>query len=428
MNIQIILPTRDIEQKINEVLKPVLYQGNVAEYDDVKVVVVKRSAFKVHAQDDGILIIAPIRAELFIGKNAFLSWLPKLSKNIEEIDVDIKVTFEIRPEITPQWQLQTTVKGTYFWENDPVFNIGGVSLPIKGILEVILDAQIKSIKKTIEKLLRDEISIKKYVTLAWNVMQNPIEISEQYDLKVYLQPGKYPVYAAPIKCSEGKIYTTVSVPLYPEAVVGLSPYAEPVMDLPDFIPANQLNPIDELQLSGIIGFRFIENFLKDKVIEQDSFIQKVHIKAVNIHTDKNGLIHFNSHQEVSVQIMGLSLKIPFTGKAIMDIFPDEKEFIRFTPFSFELTKAALPVKFLLNLFKDKIRKIILSQLLKISKEHWANLVALLKDKLSTLHIGDHVILNAEIFEIQLQEIQTEEDTLKAVVNARGSAKIEIGNF
>ncbi len=428
MNIQIILPTQDIENKINSVLKPVLFQGNVAEYEDVRVVVVKRSNFKVLVESDSVLIVAPIRAELFIGKKAFLSWLPGLTKTIEEIDVDIKVTFEIKPEITPQWILHPTVSGTYFWDKEPVFTIAGIPLPIKRILEIVLDSQIKNIKKTIEKFLKEEIEIKKYVKLAWEIMQKPLEVSEEYSLNLYFQPGVKPIYATPIRCSNGKIFTTVSVPLFPEGVVGFPPVHEPFHALPEFTSVNQLNAKDDIQLSGVVSYRFIENFLKNKIIEQDSIIQKVHIQDVSIYADENGLLHFSSHQDVWVKWGFLKLNIPFTGKATADIHPDDTHFIRFTPFIVELVQASPLIRLVFNLVKDNVRKIVLTQMQKMANEHWGNLQNLLKTKLSPLSIGEHVILNVEIFRFELMEIQVLEDSLKAIVHGNASAQINIGNF
>lgn len=428
MNIQIILPTEDIENKINAVLKPVLYQGNVAEYEDVRVVVVKRSNFRVLVESDSVLIIAPIRAELFIGKKAFLSWIPGLTKTIEEIDVDIKVTFEIKPEITPHWILHTAVKGTFFWDKEPVFNIAGIPLPIKSILEIVLESQIKSIKKTIERFLKEEIEIKKYVTLAWDIMQEPLEISEEYSLNLYFQPGANPVYATPIRCGQGRIYTTVSVPLFPEGVIGFPPVHEPFMALPDFTPVSQLNAKEDILLSGLISYRFVEKFLKDKIIEQDSIIRKIHILDVVIYADENGLLHFSSHQDVWIQWGFLKMNIPFTGKATLDIHPDEKQLIRFTPFMIELVESPPLVKFVFNLVKDNIRKLMITQLQKMANEYWISLQNLLKSKLTALHIGQHVILKAEIFRFDLMEVQVLDESLKAIVKGNASAKIEIGNF
>ena len=428
MNIQIVLPTEDIEKKINSILKPILYQGNVAEYDDVRVVVVKRDIFRVKVENDTVIINAPIRAELFIGKKLFHAFIPNLTKNIEEIDVDVRVKYEIKPEVSPQWGLNPVVKGTYSWDKDPSFSIAGIPLPIKAILEIVLDTQVRSIRKTIEKFLRDELNIRQYVQLAWDIMQKPLTISDGYPLHLYFQPSPNPIYATPIRCNDGVIYTTISVPLFPEGVVGFAPHEDPYQELPSFTPVSLLSIQEDIMLAGRVNFRFIEKFLQDKSIEQEGLIQKIHIRTVAINADENGLLHFVSRQTLSIKWGFIAFDIPFTGEVTADMHPDASHLIRFEPVEIELTKAPAWVKFFFNIFKDKIHDLLISQMQSMANAHWNNLQTLLKTKLAALSVGDYVLLNADVFRFNLSEIQVNDDNLKAIVQATASAKITIQNF
>lgn len=428
MNLQLLLPISDIEHKVNDVLKETLYKGDIADYEDITVMVKKRERFRLRSELNTIFIEAPIRAEVSIGSRALLSWFKGIVKSIEDLDVDVTVLLEIIPEINPKWQLIPKIRGRYTWDKEPNFTIAGIPLPIKKMLEVVLESQIKNTIKTIEKYLKEDLRIEQYVKMGWDIMHKPLIISEEYSLDVYFNPSIAPIYASPLRCEKGGIQATVSVPIFPEAVIGASTKTEETIpELPNFEPVKQLPPDKDIHLSAKVFYSFITHFLKGKSFDGAGNIQKITIHDIQFQS-RNTQLFIPLSVEIQGKGLGISLNMPLQCEILARLLPNKEKGVLIILDELKIIEGSTWVKLLYPLQKHNINAKLVETLQQVADTHWQNLQKMLNDSLRQRQLGQYLVLDVAATDFQLTEVQIEDNDLTAVIHANVSPSLKIGNF
>lgn len=428
MNLTLQLPLIDIERRLNDSLAEVLYRGEVADYEDLTVVVKKRSPIRILAENNILKIKAPIRAELFVGPKALLSWFKGLVKSIEEFDVDVSAHFEIQPDVSPNWQLSPKVKGTYKWDNEPKFNLGLVPIPLKPILDMVLDTQIRNTTKTIEKFLKDELNIRQYVQLGWDLMHKTLTIVDSLPLCVYFQPHAQPIYATSLLCEPKQIQACVSVPLYPEATVGLLPLPdEQTPPLPTFETVKSLPPDDDIQLSAKVDFAFVSRMLKDREVHLDGNIQRILVRHATLRGLHNKLFVALA-LEITAKSLGITVNMPMECGIVAVLQSKGKQGVHVHIEKLKLEESSTWLKLIFPFQKNKIRMLVQESIQEQADKYWLELQKMLAENLDQRELGKYVVLDVKAQDYDLKEIQIAEDHMKAVLHANVSPSLKIGNF
>lgn len=428
MNLELFIPIADIEHKVNDVLKETLYKGDVADYEGIEVVVKKRDRFRLRSELNTIFIEAPIRAEVNIGQSALRAWFKGIVKSIEELDVDITVILEIAPDINTKWQITPKIRSRYVWDKEPNFTIAGIPLPIKKILEVVLESQIRNTSKTIEKYIKEDLRVEQYVKMGWDIMHESLAISDDYPIRILFNPAAYPIYATPLRCEKGGISATVSVPVYPEAVIGTTEINNEITPpLPDFEAVKQLPASKEVLLSGKIFYRFIEEFLKEKTFDGDGKIQKIIIHTIRFE-ERGGQLFIPLSLAIKGKGFGISLDMPLECEVKARLLPNKEKGIIIALDDLKIKEGSTWIKLLYPLQKHSITHKLQETLQNLADKYWYELQEMLMNTLRNRNLGKYLVLNVEANTFQLTEVQIEEKYLSAHVTANVSPSLKIGNF
>lgn len=428
MNLTIQIPIIDIERKINKVLPTPLYKGDVADYEDFTIIVQKRGTFRLKAENDTIFVEAPIRAELFIGPKALLSLFAGLVKKIEEIDVDITAIYEIKPDINTKWQLVPKIKGRFMWDKNPVFSLAGLKLPLAHYLDWVIEGQIKSVGKTIEKYLREQLKIEEYVEMAWKIMHEPIEIDPNYALNLYFHPEANHIYATPIACQGGILKAVVSVPLFPEAAIGAPPIITKPPKLPDFEPVAKLPANSDISASATVMYDFVSRFLAGKSFEFEGFLQKIHINAVKV-SEYKGDLQTEIGLALSISVLGFAIKTPLLCEVVADIgVSTPLKNLSFKLLNIRILSGNFLIKWAFYFYEKKIKSLISTTIERLYEKYFPQIKEVIAKNLDARALGKYVFLNGKLKTFDLHETVINEKEIALHVQANANVAITIGNF
>lgn len=428
MNLTIQIPIIDISRKINKVLPSPLYKGDVADYEDFTIVVQKRGDFRLKAENDTIFVEAPIRAELFIGPKALLSLFAGLVKKIEEIDVDITAIYEIKPDVNTKWQLVPKIKGRFLWDKNPVFSLAGLKLPLAQYLDWVIEGQIKSVGKMIEKYLREQLKIEEYVEMAWKIMHEPIEIDPNYALHLYFHPEASHIYATPIACQGGILRAVVSVPLFPEAAIGAPPVRQSIPKLPDFEPVAKLPANSDLSVSATVLYAFVSDFLKNKSFDFDGFLQKIHIYSVKV-SEHNGNLQSEISLALSISLLGFAIKTPLLCEIVADLgVSTPLKNLSVQLLNIRIVSGNFLLKWAFYFYEKKIKSLITTTIERLYEKYFPQIKELIAKNLDARALGKYVFLNGKLKTFDLHETVINENEMALHIQANANVAITIGNF
>lgn len=428
MNLTIKIPIVDIERKINKVLPEPLYKGNVADYEDFTVIVQKRGTFRLKAENDAIFVEAPIRAELFIGPKALLSLFAGLVKKIEEIDVDITVFYEIKPDVNTKWQLVPKIKGHFLWDKTPIFSLAGLKLPLSHYLDWVIESQIKSVGKMIEKYLRDDLKIEDYVKMAWNIIHEPIEIDEKYPLYLYFHPQARNVYATPISCQNGILKAIVSLPLYPEGVIGAKAVNMLAPPLPNFEPVAKLPSLSDVSASATVVYDFIKRFLEGKSFDMEGYLRKINIQSVKIE-EKNGDLVLALGMSLKITIARFSLEMPLSCEvfAELSVSPTPKQ-LSVKLLNMGIISGNALIRMAFYFYENKLKRLISTTLERLFEKYFAQIRDVIAQNLDARPLGKYVFLNGKLKTFTLHETVINENEVELHIESNADISVTIGNF
>jgi hypothetical protein len=86
------------------------------------------------------------------------------------------------------WELLTDISPEYRWDRDPTMKIGPISLPVKGLVEEQLDAQLPALADTLEEMIADTKVLRPLVRKAWRSFLQPRQVTSSPAIAVQFAP------------------------------------------------------------------------------------------------------------------------------------------------------------------------------------------------------------------------------------------------
>lgn len=427
MNLQIQLPIKDIENKVNSALKEVLFEGEIGEEEDIRITVMKRAPLRLRAELDTIFVEAAIKAQVDIGESTLLSWFKGLVRKIEAVEVSITAFFEIKPDVSPQWQLIPKVKGRFVWDKEPNLTLAGIKLPLTSPLQWVIESQIRNVCKIIEKYLKEDLDIAQYVKIGWDIMQKPLEISKENQLWIHFNPSASPIYATPIYSNGGYLTATVSVSLFPIAYVGSMPASEPLMPLPDFEPATKLPTNSDIALSGEVSYAFIKQFLEGKTFTLSGIVHALTIKRLQL-KEKNDQIAAEIDTLITLKWAGIVWDLSAHLTAEGNLSASEDGTLKVAPLLLTFNGGNVILGLLFPLFKTQIQNVLTRTLSSLANTYMLEITRQVDKALDNNQLHTYVGLDGELQKFTFVSAEILPDTARVWVDGHVSVRLEIGNF
>ncbi len=414
INIPVELELDDLEKMINEQVGNLLVsQGDniTGPNDDFDVRIEKSGSIELDVQGSAIQIKVPLH--LFIQKDIGLT--------IVKGDGDLELFFLTDYKITEDWELNTkTSIEKYNWKKKPVVKLGMINIPIETIANKLVERSKETVAREIDKQLQENFALKEYLVPVWKKLQDPIQISEEYDAWLKVIPTKAGI--TPLITSKRKITTTLIVETDTKVILGgFNADTTSLLPLLPFSEVKEANDAYHLRLKAAIPYKAAEQLAKKELIGQtfEDGNRKVTVKDVEIFGQKDKVV-------VNTILSGTyNGSLYLIGKPHYD---SKKEVLELKDLDFELKTSNFLHKSMAWIFQKGLKKKLKESLrmpIGDKKKEWQKAI---EEQITNLDIPSNIKMTADIDELDIQKIFVEEEAVLLLVTSKGKIKLNIENL
>ncbi len=223
VNIPVRLGLRELEKMVNDEFNLVLEQNKSFEQEGYQVEVEKLNDIKISAEYQRIKYLVPLK--LKIQRNMGFATV--------KADAALAMQFFTDFDVQSNWELSTLSSiESYEWLEQPKLRFGGVSIPAQFVGDMVIRQSKAIITKSIDDQIKENLNLRKVIENAWKQLQEPIELSKEYNSWVAIHPQN--ITATTLSTTADAIAFTVSVVSQPNISLGEKPSTTRLTSLPPF--------------------------------------------------------------------------------------------------------------------------------------------------------------------------------------------------
>jgi hypothetical protein len=266
INIPVTIDLRDIEKKINEEYKDLIYSDlsfDNNNQDDLKIKVKKRAKILVGTVNNQVKVIIPLN--IWAEKQVRQTILGKTLKQSAATTFDVTIDYFIDLKIKKDWTLESTTKGTFRWDKKPFISVGGlVDIPLESQIEAPLKQQVDDIAKEIDKAIKEAIDLKAIGKEAWSVAQTPILMDEATSAWLYINPQSISV--TPLELKNNRAVFNLGITTYVNNKLGGSKMEVKPTPLPQLKIVESIPDDFKVVLSAFVQYDDIKQLLGEQLV------------------------------------------------------------------------------------------------------------------------------------------------------------------
>jgi hypothetical protein len=332
----------------------------------------------------------------------------------KELNAEIALKFKTAFYLNKDWSITTfTSTDGYEWISAPVIKIGPIDVPITAIANTILNKNKSTISNEIDKAIKQNLSLRKYIQDIWVNLQKPIKLNNEYNLWLKLNPQE--ISSTPIYSQNNKIKISLGVKSLVESYMGDEPKTLPNKGLPDYNLVKLLDNNFSINLLSDISYKaadtLAKKYLKGKTFTQDK--KTVTVTDIKVYGSNNKMV------------IGTSLKgsingtIYFTGKPFFDTLDNS---IKIKELDFDLeTKNAL-LKTANWLLHNKMKKMIEQNMILPIADKLEESKSLINKEIANNQLTKNILLNGSLKELDIENIFLTQESIKVAVIFKGNLK------
>ncbi len=262
---QISIDVKKLETSINKKMNGLLYEGNNLNNQDLSVKIWKAQNFSFTVNNNVIEYKVPLKVW-----TKFAWKVEKFGFTVSdhyEANGSIALTFKTTIGIDKNWKLTSKTSSSGFqWIETPKINLIGITVPVTPIANIALSQSDRLINDQIDLALSQMVDLKKYISMTWTKIQEPVQVNQENNLWLRITPKD--VYLSPFSTSGTNLNMTVSMYALIESFMGVKPNANPVTNIPEFKylqrPPQQFN----LNIATDATFEKISEMAKSQLINK----------------------------------------------------------------------------------------------------------------------------------------------------------------
>lgn len=415
INVPFYLDMMDIQNMVNKKISGLIYEDNSLENnnnDNMMVKAWKKEDFTIKYENNQLVYRIPLK--LWIKAGWKVSKLGFTLSDYRELNAEIALKFKTAFYLNKDWSVTTfTTTDGFEWISSPVIKIGPVDVPITAIANTILNKNKGTIGNEIDKAIKQNLSMRKYIQDIWVNMQKPVKLNDEYNLWLKLNPQE--ITSTPVFSQNNKIKISLGIKSIVESYMGDEPKTLPNLGLPDYKLVKTLDNSFSINLMSDISYKSIDTlakqYLKGKTFSQDK--KSVTVVDVKVYGSNNKMIIGTT---LSGSINGV---IYFTGNPVFDSATSS---IKVNEIDFDLeTKNAL-LKTANWLLHNKIKKTIEQNLIFPIGDKLEESKKMINKNISNNYITKNILLNGVLNDLNIDNIYMTQESIKVAVIFKGSLK------
>ncbi|SDM12885.1 protein of unknown function [Catalinimonas alkaloidigena] len=317
------IPIPELQRKLNDQIQGDVYVDDDLDDDNLMLRVSRRNPIRVATSDAATEEAFRVTIPLHVWAKGGVS-LKRFGLDLskyEETEFDLNVKYDVRVQIDEQWQLrtQTTAQG-FDWVKKPVLDLGGIRIEVAPFVEGVLKRQQRDIAKQIDQQVGQQVNLRPQAEQAWAAVQKPVLLSEAFDTWLRIHPTQ--ALVSPLHVNEQVVQGQIGFRGYAETFTGKKPESTneplPALQTTDSVPTDF-----EIGLLGQISYAKAEELLRQEV-EQQTFTsgsRAVRITHLNLYGSGENLVgalQLAGDVEGKVYLQGKPRYDPTTESIIID--------------------------------------------------------------------------------------------------------------
>lgn len=411
----------DIERELNETFTGLVYEDNGFEDNGGGSLMVK--AWK---QEN---IILDMKEDMLIYRIPLKIWIKagfsttKLGFNFSdyrEVSGAIALVFRTRLSINPDWTLHTQTEALeYEWITEPVVKVAGINIPVKFVADLILQKNRKVIGSSIDESVKEFIDLKPYAMLMWESLNQPISLSDEYNLWLNCDVSDF--YVSPISATHGIIRLHTGMKSVLETSLGMRSSVATLPPLPQLQINNDLK--DELTINASLDIPFDEisrqsgRYLAGQTFSQGG--RSVLVEDIHIYGSNGKLV---AETRLSGSFKGT---IYFKGTPAYNAL-DSTLYLR--DFDFDFSTRNVLVKSAAWLYQSGFRNMMAKKMVWSLAPEMKILFGEINRTLESYPLASGITLKGQVNRISIDEILLTPDGLKPFVSAEGKMSVVFSPF
>jgi len=424
INIPVEIKTAIIENTVHNLFSGTFYKRDttvLGGLTNIRISARRNGSVKITAKGDELSYSLPIMVTIRVSTTISAMGLT----HTEHQDVEAGIAMRLRSKVSLKnnWRPAThTRTAGYKWTTEPVLKARSVTIPVKPLANYFANVLMEIIGPMIDKTLANSDIIKKSViTPLWEQLNTPIRFTlpeTQEALWMRLNPTD--LYLSNIEGQGASISAFVGIRAVTEASIGDKPENRDPTPLPDFTePPENSDSTFALNLYAEIPYTNATALCKDKFNGKTfaSGVNKITVNDIEITgVNADGLLLIK--MDLSGSIKGI---VSVTGRAA---YNDKDKTLSLTDLDFDLATSSQYQQ----AKKWLLKGIIIKKMKPLIKFHLSAILdaeALTNTLLTDYPIQKGITLNGKIETLTLRGVETTENALRAVVLARGTAKVTV---
>ncbi|MFM8372486.1 MAG: DUF4403 family protein [Bacteroidota bacterium] len=200
-----------------------------------------------------------------------------------EADGELALNFKTTYKLNPDWTIATQTEVEWHeWLTRPALKTGLGSISVETIANVALNRSKRAIAQALDEYVSEEINLRPYVQSAWNAVQEPVLLDEQYQMWTKTTPLS--ISMTPIQTVGNAIQAKIAIECMNDVTFGKEPSFRPNSVLPGLTLVDDVPDEFTMQFAAEVPFPEAERLAREAMTGQtfESGKNKVKIEDVRL--------------------------------------------------------------------------------------------------------------------------------------------------
>lgn len=212
-------------------------------------------------------------------------WLKKelLFGTAAEAEGELALNFKTTFGINPDWSLSTQTEVEWHeWLGRPVLKTGVGDISVETIANLALNRSKKTLSKTLDQFVSQQINLKPYVQEAWEAIQQPVLLDETY--RMWSKTTPISIGLTPMTTYNNALQTKIAVECLNDVSFGEKPAFRENSVLPNLTLLNEAPDDFQMRFATDVPFAEAERLAKNIMVGQvfESGKKKVKVEDLTL--------------------------------------------------------------------------------------------------------------------------------------------------
>lgn len=334
-----------------------------------------------------------------------------------EAEGELALNFKTTYRLNADWTIATQTEVEWHeWMTRPVLKTGLGSISVETIANVALNRSKRAIAQALDEYVSEEINLRPYIQSAWNAIQEPVLLDEQYQMWTKTTPVS--ISMTPIQTVGNAIQAKIAIECLNDVTFGKEPVFRPNSVLPGLTLVDDVPEEFMMQFAAEVPFSEAERLAREAMAGQtfESGKKKVKIEDVRLWGSDDRVV-------VNTRLSGsFNGEIYFIGKPQFNAMDNAVE-VKDLDFHVD-TKNTL-LRSASWLFKGPIRKKMAAAMTFPLAENIGAVRSSAQEALTNYEIQPGILLNGRLDSVGVQQVRVTPAGIRADLFSKGKVGVDV---